>query len=177
MWDGLCWMVLPCLIECLQSDAGQAADIGRSPLAGYPSCHSRGRSSMRPFQAVRLFTSPRASLPREPGVNCILWCQFCISHKLSQIQRQVTQTLPLDRKDVTKECLMRDIIAPIQGKSICHTGYQENANQITGDHLPHIRLIILHSFIHSLGERVQGGIKREDKKKNQATFTIMFWPD
>ena len=43
---------------------------------------------------------------------------------------------------------------------------RENANQITGDHLPHIRLIILHSFIHSLGERVRGGIKREDKKKN-----------
>ena len=32
--------------------------------------HSCGSSSMRPFQAVRLFTSPRASLPRELGKRC-----------------------------------------------------------------------------------------------------------
>ena len=61
--------------------------------------------------------------------------------------------------------MMRDIIAPIRGKSLCHSGCQENENQITGDHLLHIRLIILPSFIHSLGERVGGGIKREDKEK------------
>lgn len=70
--------------------------------------------------------------------------------------------------------MMRDIIAPIQGNSVYHTGYQENANQITGDHLPYIRLMFLPSFIHSLRERVGGGIKREDKKKNWLNLPLCF---
>lgn len=95
-------MVLPCLIECLQSDAGWAADIGRSHLAGYPSCHSRDRSSMQPFHAVRLFTSPRARLPTEPGKRCRTFDGLAVeerhcSHTLGQSTEERAQTKLFNR--------------------------------------------------------------------------------